>query len=1117
MLPPSSIPAFANPGAAPTPPFGGVAGTCFGGSDVRPMFAGTQATASVEAPFAAAVADGSGPLFAGSSPATSTPGLASDDSRAFAPGASSMLEASAEYRSYSAQRRSWLDHEVATIRALNLPDDQTHDAILRAVDQSRGLDRAGFPADAASCLSRGRAAADALAAAAPMAPLAAAGAAGTEASGSSSTDPFEERQPAARAPDDPLLTDGSSAADVAEPGLLRRAGMRSVSFATDSASLVGRGTGAVFGGTVNALYVAATGTRDTVAATASAAAGVTRAAREGITSGFTATAPARSTSPAASVAPSVSQVAPSPGPPFTRGSSHSAHPPPPTPPASIVTMEDPNTGLIYQRDSNGDLRGPLRWDHEQNTYVFPSLPLPPPSVSPTPAPAPSSLPPSSPFPAPLPTPLPVPPPSGPAPTPRPPTAPTPSPAPAPVPAPAPSPAPAPPPAPPPAPGPTHPAAPGHVPFYPSPPPTHPPPATYHHYYTSPPPAAAAPALDVSAISAIVAAAVQAVHVGAPPKPPKQLREVNDPGHVFAWSSVPIAHASLKDITTFLTPQQHRDLMPFTSSAFDAAAAAVGANLLLEPLLTLHRTSSGVAGFDFADALCAILAKLVASVLPIERADRASRQAAQYLWDAMQHCATARLPEPKAASGASIQCAWDSAQSRDSTCPANPKDLLHDLAVAFVPVQYLGSAARDYRNHLIQKFPLRDASSLPSTVLTAARRLAKRGGGVTDADAEALSLFDDWLRHQLANSEYGPLLQPIRRLADQLSFVRDATFNDWLDQLRVMERPGSEMFELVTSLPLVAAPPQQQRGRAPARPPAQPVNAIQIPSAAPPQPATQVGGTAPGGSPSPGLDVNALAATIASRVQSPPFDINAVAAAVAKQLQPAPRPPPAASRVPAQPVASAPQRQALPPPVAAVTATLPPPLAASFVPATTAAAFAPPALYAIETAATGANRAGSVGGCIDRDPAFAVGPTRMDATWVQMYGCADLGPPPNVPLAERAFMDIPALCTACDIETPPTFQAAPHIGGASCPSCLWVGRNQGYGWTWFLHPSDKAAPPNQAPAPPGRGNGYVHQVYKCRNGYALAHRICRLDRDAGRGDINVHLFQAFQPPPLPPRQ
>ena len=73
---------------------------------------------------------------------------------------------------------------------------------------------------------------------------------------------------------------------------------------------------------------------------------------------------------------------------------------------------------------------------------------------------------------------------------------------------------------------------------------------------------------------------------------------------------------------------------------------------------------------------------------------------------------------------------------------------------------------------------------------------------------------------------------------------------------------------------------------------------------------------------------------------------------------------------------------------------------------------------------------------------------------------------------------------------------PHIGGETCPFCWFVADNQGFKYSWYMHPKDPAAPPRQADKPPGRSNAYIHQVFKCNNGLSIAHMKVRKDREAG---------------------
>ena len=134
-------------------------------------------------------------------------------------------------------------------------------------------------------------------------------------------------------------------------------------------------------------------------------------------------------------------------------------------------------------------------------------------------------------------------------------------------------------------------------------------------------------------------------------------------------------------------------------------------------------------------------------------------------------------------------------------------------------------------------------------------------------------------------------------------------------------------------------------------------------------------------------------------------------------------------------------------------------------------------------------------------------SKMDAAWVEKNGCADLGPPPNTKQMQRSYQKVGQICRVSGVPLPEGFVDRPHIGGTSCPGCNWVALNQGFGpMVWYLHPNDAAAPENQAAKPPGRANGYLHQVAKCGYHLAIAHCVVRRDRDAGRGDINKDLFE-----------
>ena len=173
-------------------------------------------------------------------------------------------------------------------------------------------------------------------------------------------------------------------------------------------------------------------------------------------------------------------------------------------------------------------------------------------------------------------------------------------------------------------------------------------------------------------------------------------------------------------------------------------------------------------------------------------------------------------------------------------------------------------------------------------------------------------------------------------------------------------------------------------------------------------------------------------------------------------------------------------------------------------------FVPPAVNATQGAGLGgAADGGAIVYFEDRDPALAFNVSKMDSEWVAKYGCADF-PAPNIKSIDRPWQQVRKICQVAGVPLPESFQDRPHLGGPSCPGCNWVAFNQGFGpMSWYLHQNDPAAPPNQAAKPPGRSNGYIHQVFKCGYHLAIAHCIVRRDRDAGRGDINVHLFERRQ--------
>ena len=138
--------------------------------------------------------------------------------------------------------------------------------------------------------------------------------------------------------------------------------------------------------------------------------------------------------------------------------------------------------------------------------------------------------------------------------------------------------------------------------------------------------------------------------------------------------------------------------------------------------------------------------------------------------------------------------------------------------------------------------------------------------------------------------------------------------------------------------------------------------------------------------------------------------------------------------------------------------------------------------------------------------------KMDGAWVSLYGCSDLGPPPNSPSIDRPRLPLVELAKALDIAMPEAFftkgQGRPHVGGDTCFACLFLAYLRGVVPCWHIHPADSAAAPGAKPKPFGSQHMYLHQVFKCGTAYALAHRLVRCDRESGRGDINKHVFDPW---------
>ena len=570
----------------------------------------------------------------------------------------------------------------------------------------------------------------------------------------------------------------------------------------------------------------------------------------------------------------------------------------------------------------------------------------------------------------------------------------------------------------------------------------------------------APPQQVTIDSASLAHALHTLMRAQPASLPKALKDVADPGHVFDWATSSLQNGMLSGYVTSVSRQRHRELCPRVATAFDNALEAASVSNLLSHFAALSFKEGGVSPVDYAIAHRTILERLIAAVAPIPDHARASAAAAKLLLDAIRHQADA--------SGADVRfrTVWSSLESHHA--PSTPTSLLSKLAECFMPPESFGSARHAYHEYLSSTYDMSDLSSTPSQVLAAARRIAKEHyPGRTDAQhgEEAKVLFGDWVRKMMPAHEAA--FTPLKRLLNGIAFQR-MTVKEWEQQLRINEQRDGDLHGFVQSLPPSRRPERRK--------PAQVAQVAQVSQVD----ASQA--SASGLRPLGGQQLQSPAAAV-------PRAIYNVAGPYTSEV------PPNASG--AEPPDGGADEQ-----------------------------FQPPHIYAMLPGSKPRDpQCQALSEELERakdDPSspfylkpFQIPSTKMDAAWVQLYGCADLGPPPNAPSSERSQIPVEALAAALGVPMPEKFhthgRGRPHVGGDSCFACMFLAHLEGIMIKWYLHPSDAAAPPGSAAKPPGRQHKYVHQVFKCTLALALAHRLVRTDRDAGRGEVNAHVFTA------PPRE
>ena len=573
--------------------------------------------------------------------------------------------------------------------------------------------------------------------------------------------------------------------------------------------------------------------------------------------------------------------------------------------------------------------------------------------------------------------------------------------------------------------------------------------------------AAATGITSPSITAAEVAAAVAASTVPPDTTPKSLRPIVDGGHVFTWASRCLSNAALNGVDTSLSGGEQRGLLPATQSALTSALVQCEPERLLSPLAALTLSAGVASELDYAEAHCQILRRLVTAVIAIKSENMASSQAAQYLWAAVEWAAQGHSGSTCSAANANFRTAWDA--SRLEGCPSTPTPMLLALSQSFVRMTFFGNED-DYRTYLLDRFKLEDLSSMPSSVLLHASRVARsRSKDPGEVEREAKKLFSRWVSHA-QHQKNGQLLSPIVRLLDDISFMTKP-IQGWTEQVRVLERENSQLHPLRLALDAPRAPISRTEHHRLDRPR---VGRDLLPAA-------QVHAAH--------MDVEGGAAEQIEEAQD--SFANTVALRVARSV---PR----------------------------VYATTGPHLKGYGL----APVAAEPLIGAHSVAALAGNLVGSVGGAPGKDVAFDASNYMMDASWVARFGCTDLGPVPNLPVSGREWLQVTAICNALSITIPPNFQDMPHVGGSSCPFCAWWANNQGLEMSWWLHPNDAAAPPNQGPKPMGRQHKYFHQVFKCPLGYAVVHRTCRLCREGGNTVEEARYAALFAPnvavPKAPPR-
>ena len=599
-------------------------------------------------------------------------------------------------------------------------------------------------------------------------------------------------------------------------------------------------------------------------------------------------------------------------------------------------------------------------------------------------------------------------------------------------------------------------------------------------------------------NAMIAALLQHT-ISAGDKTHKPLRPLPNPGHPIVWATTALDFTALADMTTSLSPAEVTQAIPKNMMAMEAAQPAVAPNKLLSGfctlVLNLPSSSSPVSAIDFAGAHVALLFKLVKAYGATPDRLAIDAMAAESVYHALEWCGAAAAN----AGAAKLRVAWHVAKG--SPVPTSPWPLFMAIARAYLPVDNWQGRDADYREYLANHYTMQSPESAPSFVFGAAVNLA-RNKHVAESSGhvrEAKELFVAWAR-QLArrDSSLAPLMDPLLQLFSQ-PFFYGCTLIELQAHIARMEAEGNQLHSLISSLPSHAMPAAAKLPRklgvnaipgigdgglgAPAGPVAAAVSHADVYAMIAAAFSATGPSSAPASVPAPAAAPVALST---AGVQS------MISSALARSLNAQPA---ALTAADVQAMIAAAVMPSAPPPLAqGPTAPLTQgPTAPAGLHAAMAPFFAPPAVYAVAL---------PLGFVLKDDQALAVSTMIMNDGWVTQYGCKDLAPAPAAPSKDRIVLDVKAICEACVIPFPAGLDVADHrqIGGPECPFCYVLGALRGLPPLEFhIHPLD--AEQRQLPPPPPKpkaaNHRYMHRIAKCPAGTAIAHRLVRLDRDAGR--------------------